>query len=93
MQCLLLLLLLLSLLLLSCCCMCSFHTLAPCTHLSRLRCRMESTGESGRIHVSAAFAAKLPHESWLATGGVEAKGKGVMQTFLLAEQQFQALKS
>lgn len=40
---------------------------------------MESTGQPGRIHVSQAFRDKVPHEPWQATGGVEAKGKGLMQ--------------
>ena len=45
--------------------------------------RMESTGEPGRIHVSESTRALLPYEKWQATGGVEVKGKGVMETFFL----------
>ncbi|GLI68293.1 hypothetical protein VaNZ11_012654, partial [Volvox africanus] len=44
--------------------------------------RMESTCEPGAIHVSAATRELLPEEHWVATGGVQVKGKGEMQTFL-----------
>ncbi|GIL53829.1 hypothetical protein Vafri_9470 [Volvox africanus] len=44
--------------------------------------RMESTCEPGAIHVSAATRELLPEENWVATGGVQIKGKGEMQTFL-----------
>ncbi|KAL6765969.1 guanylate cyclase [Haematococcus lacustris] len=44
--------------------------------------RMESTCTPGRIQVSAVTHALLPHEAWEATGGVLAKGKGVMETYL-----------
>jgi hypothetical protein len=40
---------------------------------------MESTGIPGRIHVSDAFMRLVPDESWEASGGVQVKGKGVMQ--------------
>ncbi|GLC70690.1 hypothetical protein PLESTF_001022800 [Pleodorina starrii] len=45
--------------------------------------RMESTGRPGAIHVSAATRDLVPGEAWEPTGGVEAKGKGVLQTYLL----------
>ena len=45
--------------------------------------RMESNGVAGRVHASKATRDLLPDEDWEATGGVEAKGKGVMETFLL----------
>ncbi|KAG2501946.1 hypothetical protein HYH03_000444 [Edaphochlamys debaryana] len=45
--------------------------------------RMESTGSAGAIHVSQATRDAVPHEPWEATGGVEAKGKGLLQTYLL----------
>ncbi|GIL53838.1 hypothetical protein Vafri_9471, partial [Volvox africanus] len=44
--------------------------------------RMESTCEPGAIHVSAATRELLPEENWVATGGVQIKGKGEMQTYL-----------
>ncbi|KAG2486854.1 hypothetical protein HYH03_014537 [Edaphochlamys debaryana] len=47
--------------------------------------RMESTGSPGCIHVSAATRRLLPPEEdgegWAATGGVEVKGKGRMESF------------
>ena len=46
--------------------------------------RMESNGVPGRVHASKAARDLLPDEDWEATGGVEAKGKGVMETFLLS---------
>ena len=46
--------------------------------------RMESNGIAGRIHASKATRDWLPDEPWEATGGIEAKGKGVMQTYLYA---------
>ena len=46
--------------------------------------RMESNGVPGRVHASKATRDLLPDEDWEATGGVEAKGKGVMETFLLS---------
>eukprot|EP01025_Chloroclados_australasicus_P032514 TRINITY_DN3297_c0_g1_i4.p1 TRINITY_DN3297_c0_g1~~TRINITY_DN3297_c0_g1_i4.p1 ORF type:complete len:735 (-),score=99.90 TRINITY_DN3297_c0_g1_i4:3335-5362(-) len=45
--------------------------------------RMESTGTPGRIHVSHVTCGLLQDMEWEATGGVDVKGKGVMQTFLL----------
>ncbi|GFH22277.1 guanylyl and adenylyl cyclase family member [Haematococcus lacustris] len=45
--------------------------------------RMESTGVPGCIHVSEAFRDMLPNEGWQPTGGVQVKGKGLMQTYLL----------
>ncbi|GLC71950.1 hypothetical protein PLESTF_001188000 [Pleodorina starrii] len=48
--------------------------------------RMESTGLPGAIHVSAATRELVPGEAWEATGGVEVKGKGCMNTFLLRPQ-------
>jgi len=44
--------------------------------------RMESTGVPCRIHVSEATHKLLMHEKWEPTGGVEVKGKGIMQTYL-----------
>ncbi|PNH07109.1 Guanylate cyclase soluble subunit beta-2 [Tetrabaena socialis] len=48
--------------------------------------RMETTGKPGAIHASAAARLMLPpdedHEGWQATGGVEVKGKGKLDTFL-----------
>mmetsp|Transcript_18118 Transcript_18118/g.50743 ORF Transcript_18118/g.50743 Transcript_18118/m.50743 type:complete len:350 (-) Transcript_18118:842-1891(-) len=44
--------------------------------------RMESTGVPGRIHVSEATRNLLPQEEWEATGGVEVKGKGLMESYL-----------
>ena len=49
---------------------------------------MESTGKPGCIHASAEAHALItgPEEdaegTWHATGGVEAKGKGLLKTFL-----------
>ena len=45
--------------------------------------RMESTGKPGLIHVSQATRDLTPGEEWISTGGVEAKGKGNMETFFL----------
>ncbi|KAG2434134.1 hypothetical protein HXX76_007861 [Chlamydomonas incerta] len=45
--------------------------------------RMESTGVPGAIHVSAAVRELVPGEAWEPTGGVEAKGKGTLLTYLL----------
>ncbi|KAJ9508393.1 hypothetical protein QJQ45_011906 [Haematococcus lacustris] len=48
--------------------------------------RMESTCTPGRIQVSAVTHALLPHEAWEATGGVLAKGKGLMLTYIWVGQ-------
>ncbi|KAG2435629.1 hypothetical protein HXX76_006832 [Chlamydomonas incerta] len=45
--------------------------------------RMESTGEAGAIHVSKAVFDLVPGEAWEPTGGVQAKGKGVLETYKL----------
>ncbi|KAG2501657.1 hypothetical protein HYH03_000161 [Edaphochlamys debaryana] len=45
--------------------------------------RMESTGSPGAIHVSRETYDLVPGEDWQPTGGVEAKGKGRLQTYLL----------
>ena len=45
--------------------------------------RMESTGRTGRVHASPATAALTDQLEWEPTGGVEVKGKGAMETFLL----------
>ncbi|PNH07548.1 Soluble guanylate cyclase 88E, partial [Tetrabaena socialis] len=45
--------------------------------------RMESTGEAGSIHVSQATRDLMPHEAWESRGGMEVKGKGIMETYLL----------
>ncbi|PNH06625.1 Soluble guanylate cyclase 88E, partial [Tetrabaena socialis] len=45
--------------------------------------RMESTGEAGAIHVSQATRDLVPHEAWESRGGMEVKGKGIMETYLL----------
>ena len=47
--------------------------------------RMESTGRTGRVHASPATAALTDQLEWEPTGGVEVKGKGAMETFLLAD--------
>jgi len=44
--------------------------------------RMETCCKPGCVHVSDAFAQLLPHEEWGSTGGVQVKGKGMMQTYL-----------
>jgi hypothetical protein len=44
--------------------------------------RMESNCRPGCIHVSDTFAKLLPKENWESTGGVQVKGKGLMDTFL-----------
>ncbi|KAG2493386.1 hypothetical protein HYH03_008518 [Edaphochlamys debaryana] len=44
--------------------------------------RMESTAEVGCIHVSADTQGLLNKEYWQSTGGVEVKGKGLMETFV-----------
>eukprot|EP00798_Chlamydomonas_sp_ICE-L_P028570 gene28570-31730_t len=44
--------------------------------------RMESTCRVGCVHVSETFGVLLPLEDWESTGGVEVKGKGLMQTRL-----------
>ncbi|KAG2495616.1 hypothetical protein HYH03_006216 [Edaphochlamys debaryana] len=44
--------------------------------------RMESTCKPGCVQVSEPVARLLPLEEWQDTGGVEVKGKGLMQTFL-----------
>ena len=49
--------------------------------------RMESSGKPGHIHASLATRDLTPREPWTPTGGVEAKGKGHMQTFHLAPAQ------
>ena len=46
--------------------------------------RMESTGRSGMIHASQATRDLTSQESWMPTGGVEAKGKGLIETYLLS---------
>ncbi|GLI67962.1 hypothetical protein VaNZ11_012297 [Volvox africanus] len=48
--------------------------------------RMESTGMPGAIHVSQATRDLTPNEPWEPTGGVEAKGKGRLTTYLLRPQ-------
>ncbi|KXZ55659.1 hypothetical protein GPECTOR_2g1209 [Gonium pectorale] len=45
--------------------------------------RMESTGQPGAVHVSQSTRDLTPREDWVPTGGVEAKGKGLLQTYLL----------
>ncbi|PNH12621.1 Soluble guanylate cyclase 88E [Tetrabaena socialis] len=45
--------------------------------------RMESTGEAGAIHVSQATRDLVPHEAWERRGGIEVKGKGLMETYFL----------
>ncbi|GLI71358.1 hypothetical protein VaNZ11_016545 [Volvox africanus] len=44
--------------------------------------RMESTGVPGCIHVSEATRSLLGKEDWVPTGGIEVKGKGIMNTYL-----------
>eukprot|EP01023_Acetabularia_acetabulum_P030345 TRINITY_DN2854_c0_g2_i3.p1 TRINITY_DN2854_c0_g2~~TRINITY_DN2854_c0_g2_i3.p1 ORF type:complete len:727 (-),score=92.62 TRINITY_DN2854_c0_g2_i3:181-2187(-) len=45
--------------------------------------RMETTGAYGRIHVSQATKALLQDMQWEDTGGVQVKGKGIMNTYFL----------
>lgn len=45
--------------------------------------RMESTGRPGCIHVSNSVRRLLPSMKWEGTGGVQVKGKGVMETYFL----------
>lgn len=45
--------------------------------------RMESTGRAGHIHASQATRDLVPDEHWIATGGVEVKGKGLIASFIL----------
>ena len=49
--------------------------------------RMESTCSPGCIHVSAATHALLPNEAWRPTGGVQVKGKGLMETYVWAGEE------
>ncbi|KAF5831691.1 nucleotide cyclase [Dunaliella salina] len=51
--------------------------------------RMESTGVPGRIHVSEATRNLLLNEDWEPTGGVEVKGKGLMDSYLWIPQPSQ----
>ncbi|GIM14304.1 hypothetical protein Vretimale_17187, partial [Volvox reticuliferus] len=45
--------------------------------------RMESTGLPGAIHASEATYNRLPRSGqWEPTGGIEVKGKGLMQTYI-----------
>jgi class 3 adenylate cyclase len=46
--------------------------------------RMESTCPAASIHVSAATHALCSGEDWKASGGVEVKGKGIMETYSLS---------
>ncbi|GFR48999.1 hypothetical protein Agub_g11019 [Astrephomene gubernaculifera] len=46
--------------------------------------RMESTGVAGCIHASDASWRLLSNEAWVPTGGIEVKGRGLMQTYLWA---------
>eukprot|EP00200_Dunaliella_tertiolecta_P001993 CAMPEP_0202356486 /NCGR_PEP_ID=MMETSP1126-20121109/10928_1 /ASSEMBLY_ACC=CAM_ASM_000457 /TAXON_ID=3047 /ORGANISM="Dunaliella tertiolecta, Strain CCMP1320" /LENGTH=605 /DNA_ID=CAMNT_0048949245 /DNA_START=191 /DNA_END=2009 /DNA_ORIENTATION=- len=57
--------------------------------------RMESTGVPGRIHVSEATYNLLPHAhgEWEATGGVEVKGKGRMESYLWNPQRIKPSRS
>uniref|UniRef100_A0A7S3QV24 Guanylate cyclase domain-containing protein n=1 Tax=Dunaliella tertiolecta TaxID=3047 RepID=A0A7S3QV24_DUNTE len=61
------------------------HPCVPaCRDTMNTSARMESTGAPNRIHVSAAtYALLLACEDggWEATGGVQVKGKGFMQTY------------
>ncbi|GIL54421.1 hypothetical protein Vafri_9957 [Volvox africanus] len=45
--------------------------------------RCESTCPPSAIHATTAVRDLVPEEPWVATGGVMAKGKGMMRTFLL----------
>ncbi|GLC34749.1 hypothetical protein PLESTB_001159300 [Pleodorina starrii] len=45
--------------------------------------RCESTCPPASIHATTAVRDLVPEEPWVATGGVMAKGKGIMRTFLL----------
>ncbi|GIL63841.1 hypothetical protein Vafri_17834 [Volvox africanus] len=55
--------------------------------------RMESTCPYGRIQVSAATHALVPDEDWEPTGGVQVKGKGIMETYLLKQTSSVTLPS
>ncbi|GLC33991.1 hypothetical protein PLESTM_000141600 [Pleodorina starrii] len=55
--------------------------------------RMESTCPYGRIQVSAATHALVQGEDWEPTGGVQVKGKGIMETYLLKQTPSLALPS
>lgn len=46
--------------------------------------RMESTAPVNRIHVTPAVHHLLPGEAWQATGGVEMRGTGIMETYVYA---------
>ncbi|GFR43934.1 hypothetical protein Agub_g5072, partial [Astrephomene gubernaculifera] len=46
--------------------------------------RMESTCPPGAIHVSSDTRALLSNEAWLPTGGVQVKGKGLLETYVWA---------
>ena len=46
--------------------------------------RMESTGRPGMIHASQVTRDLTSQESWMPTGGVQAKGKGLVETYLLS---------
>ncbi|KAJ9508086.1 hypothetical protein QJQ45_021443 [Haematococcus lacustris] len=48
--------------------------------------RMESTCAPMRIQASKPTASLLPEEPWEATGGIEVKGKGLMETFIWGGQ-------
>lgn len=53
--------------------------------------RMESTCKPGCIQVSDAFKSLVPHEEWEPTGGVQVKGKGLMETFIYTPSKKQEL--
>ncbi len=45
---------------------------------------MMTSCEPGRIHATAAFQELAPDAPWEHTGGVDVKGKGLMDTYTLA---------
>eukprot|EP00879_Flechtneria_rotunda_P027012 GHRR01028869.1.p1 GENE.GHRR01028869.1~~GHRR01028869.1.p1 ORF type:complete len:246 (+),score=66.43 GHRR01028869.1:42-740(+) len=60
--------------------------------------RMESNAPPGRIHVSADTHSLIGGNFWQASGGVQVKGKGIMETYYFdhsapgCEQQLAAIK-
>ena len=51
--------------------------------------RMESTGKKGRIQVTETFYQRVSGSYDFEQSSVEAKGKGVMKTYLLGEKYYQ----
>jgi class 3 adenylate cyclase len=50
--------------------------------------RLESTGKGGQVHASQASKSLLGSElKWLATGGVELKGRGLLESYYYCQGQ------